>query len=76
MATVISGSGATGFSPAIPDPPLPGLVAEGPLATPLAAALRAKDDGYGIAAGALIGFLFGMYRLIQKAMREDPDQSK
>jgi F0F1-type ATP synthase assembly protein I len=37
---------------------------------------RGKDDGYGVAAGALIGFLFGMYRLIQTAMREVQDQSK
>ncbi len=36
---------------------------------------RGKDDGYGVAAGALIGFSFGMFRLIQKAMREVHEQS-
>ena len=38
--------------------------------------LRGKADGYGIAAGVLIGFSFGMFRLIQKAMREVRSQNK
>jgi F0F1-type ATP synthase assembly protein I len=37
---------------------------------------RGTEDGYGTAAGALIGFLFGMYRLIQQAMRAVQDQTK
>jgi F0F1-type ATP synthase assembly protein I len=31
---------------------------------------RGKADGYGIAAGAFIGFAFGMFRFIQKAMQQ------
>lgn len=37
---------------------------------------RGKTDGYGIAAGALVGFAFGLYRFIRVAMREVQDQSK
>ena len=37
---------------------------------------RGKADGYGTAAGTLIGFAFGMFRFIQKAMREVNDQTK
>jgi F0F1-type ATP synthase assembly protein I len=31
---------------------------------------RGQADSYGVAVGALIGFAFGMYRLIKLAMRE------
>ncbi len=37
---------------------------------------RGKDDGYGIAVGVLVGFAFGMYRLVGKAMQEVRNQSK
>lgn len=37
---------------------------------------RGNADGYGIAAGTLIGFAFGMFRFIQKAMREVNNQTK
>ena len=37
---------------------------------------RGAADRLGIVAGLLIGFSFGMYRLIQKAMREVQQQSK
>lgn len=37
---------------------------------------RGKADGYGVAAGVLIGFSFGMFRLMKQAMREVHNQSK
>jgi F0F1-type ATP synthase assembly protein I len=37
---------------------------------------RDKDDGYGVAAGLLVGFSFGMFRVIQKAMNEVRSQTK
>ncbi len=37
---------------------------------------RGQTEGYGVAAGALIGFTLGMYRFIQKAMQEINHQSK
>jgi F0F1-type ATP synthase assembly protein I len=37
---------------------------------------RGKADGYGVAVGVLIGFSFGMFRLIKQAMREVQNQSK
>ena len=35
---------------------------------------RGHENGLGVAFGALIGFVFGMFRFIQKAMREIQNQ--